>query len=74
MSRIDGLSEAEYGQLIPEGTILLGYRGSIAHGMYLPSDHPNSIDDKDLLGVCVAPLDYYLGLQRFEQREGTLRE
>jgi len=39
--------------------ILSGYRGSIAHGMYTPKSDPNSIDDKDIMGVCVPPLDYY---------------
>lgn len=42
--------------------ILLGYRGSIAHKMYVPSKDPNSIDDKDAMGVCVPPLDYYIGM------------
>jgi predicted nucleotidyltransferase len=74
MNRIEGLSEAEYQQLIPEETILLGYRGSIAHGMYLPSNRPDSIDDKDLLGVCIASLDCYFGLRQFEQKEAKLRE
>ena len=74
MSRIDGLTETEYQEVVPAGTILLGYRGSIAHGTYLPSDNPNSIDDKDLLGVCIAELDCYFGLRKFEQREAKLRE
>lgn len=28
-----------------EWCILLGYRGSVAHGMYVPNSDPNSIDD-----------------------------
>lgn len=47
---------------LAEWNILLAYRGSISHGMYIPSDDPNSIDDKDLMGVCVPPLNYYFGL------------
>lgn len=69
-----GLSQQEYNDLIPQGTILLGYRGSIAHGTYLPSDDPNSIDDKDVMGVCIPTIDHFLGLKQFEQRERMIRE
>lgn len=53
-----------------EHSILLGYRGSISHGTY----RPNDTDDKDLMGICIAPLEYYLGLKRFEQFEKQLGE
>jgi len=46
-------------------TILLGYRGSIVHGTYIPG----KIDDKDVLGVCIPPKAYYFGLKKFEQYE-----
>lgn len=59
----------EFQKLLPEGVILLGYRGSIAHNMYIPQTDPNSIDDKDIMGVCIPPLDYYFGLKHFEQQE-----
>ena len=45
--------------------ILLMYRGSIAHGMYVPKEIPNSIDDKDIMAVCVPPIDYYFGLKKY---------
>lgn len=45
--------------------ILLMYRGSIAHGMYIPKNDPNSIDDKDIMAVCVPPIDYYFGLKQY---------
>lgn len=45
--------------------ILLGYRGSVAHGMYIPSDDPNSVDDIDLMGVAVPGESYYLGLDSY---------
>jgi predicted nucleotidyltransferase len=45
--------------------ILLAYRGSIAHNMYVPDTDPDSIDDKDLIGICVPPLECYFGLQEF---------
>jgi predicted nucleotidyltransferase len=48
-----------------EWSILLAYRGSIAHGMYEPNDMPTSTDDKDLIGVCVPPLDHYVGFREF---------
>jgi hypothetical protein len=51
-----------------EWCILHGYRGSIAHGMFEPSTEPNSIDDKDTMGVCVPPLDYYYGLREYGSR------
>ena len=48
--------------------ILHCYRGSIAHGTYEPNSDPNSIDDKDTIGVCVPPLDHYYGLKQFGSR------
>lgn len=53
---------------LSDWSILLAYRGSIAHNMWLPSTDPNSIDDKDVMGVCVPPLDYYFGLKQFGSR------
>ena len=54
--------------------IFLGYRGSIAHGTYAPSSDPNSIDDKDLMGVFVAPVEHYLGFGRRETYEKWMGE
>lgn len=45
--------------------ILSGYRGSIAHGMYVPPKNPTSIDDKDVMYITVPPLDYYFGLKEY---------
>jgi len=47
-------------------TILLGYRGSISHGMYIAPEEEMGTDDKDIMGVIVPPKDYYLGLKYFE--------
>lgn len=52
-----------------DALILCGRRGSEAHGTYVPSTDPTSIDDRDLIGICVLPLSYYLGLQRWEHAE-----
>jgi len=49
-------------ELFPDNLILCGYRGSVAHNMYVPNTDPNSIDDIDLMGVYMAPLEYYVGL------------
>ena len=54
--------EEQYSDFLLKWSILVGYRGSIAHGMYRPNTNPNSIDDIDLMGVVIPPRDYYLGL------------
>jgi len=69
-----GLSTEEKDMIVPQGTVLLGYRGSIAHGMYIPSSDPDSIDDKDIMGVCIPPLNNYLGFAHFEQKEKQYKE
>ena len=51
-----------------EWAILSAYRGSVAHGMYVPADDPNGIDDQDVMTVCVPPLAYYFGLREFGSR------
>ena len=56
---------------IKDWCILLGYRGSISHGTYRPNSDPNSIDDKDVMGICIPPFDYYYGLKTFGSR-GTV--
>lgn len=54
--------------LYDTSTILLGYRGSIAHNMYVPKNDPNHIDDVDIMGVVVGPIEAYLGLQEWGSR------
>jgi hypothetical protein len=49
-------------EVLVDNLILLGYRGSIAHNMYIPNTDPNSIDDIDLMGVFLAPENFYIGL------------
>lgn len=53
---------------VPPDAILVGYRGSIAHGMYVPSDDPKSVDDVDLMGIVVPGAEFYLGLQKWGSR------
>lgn len=58
-------------QAISDWCILLGYRGSISHGTYKSPKDPNSIDDKDVMGICIPPQDYYYGLKTFGSK-GTV--
>lgn len=46
---------------LPNDTFFLGYRGSQAHGTYVPKTDPNSIDDIDLMGVYIGPIEHYFG-------------
>lgn len=50
-------------EIIKNRIILEGYRGSITHGTYVPSEDPNSVDDIDTIGIFVAPISYYCGLE-----------
>ena len=74
MFKVKGLSEEKVAELFPHTPVLVGYRGSIAHGMYLPNSDPNSIDDKDLMGVSLGPADIYIGLRTWEQKETMFEE
>lgn len=51
-------------ELFPTNLVMCGYRGSYAQNTYIPNTNPNSIDDVDLMGVYLAPIEYYLGLGR----------
>ncbi len=46
--------------------IVLGLMGSHSHGTYLPPEEPNAVDDIDFMGVVVPPIEYHLGLPRWE--------
>ena len=74
MKNLPDLSFEETNNIVPPKTILLGYMGSTAHGTFIPSNDPNSIDDIDLMGVCIASENVYFGLQRFEQKEVKYKE
>ena len=58
------LSFEKHKNLFPDNTILAGYRGSVAHNMYIPNTDPNSIDDIDLMGVFLAPVEHYIGITK----------
>lgn len=46
-------------------TILLAQMGSHSHGTYIPPK-AGGIDDIDIMGVCVPPKSYYIGLDNWE--------
>jgi uncharacterized protein len=51
-----------------DSLILLGRRGSEAHGLYIPGGH-GGVDDRDLMGIVIPPKNYYLGMHRWEVAE-----
>jgi len=63
------MTPEEKKELFPENTILLGYRGSVAHNMYIPNTDSDSIDDIDLMSVFMAPPDYYnyIGIKKYKE-------
>jgi len=68
------LTGAQEAKAIPASTFLLGYVGSIAHGVYTPTYGPDEHDDKDLLGIYVAPRPYYIGLGRGKYAQSLFME
>lgn len=54
--------------MVPAETFMLAYRGSIAHGMYVPKDDPNHIDDIDLMGFVFGSIENYFGLREWGSR------
>lgn len=64
-----GLSPDQKSELLPSGTILVGYRGSIAHGMH--TGGRDGIDDRDIMGVCINPLKDYFGLGQTLGKRGV---
>jgi len=43
--------------------VMLVKRGSEAHGTYCPPEEANGIDDRDIMGLVIPPIDYYVGLK-----------
>lgn len=71
---LPGLSLEQTHQLLPENLILLVYRGSIAHDMYVLQSNPDSIDDKDIMGAFIGPDEFYLGFNCEEHKEKFIGE
>ncbi len=72
--KLKGLSFEETNNFMPDGLQLLGYRGSIAHGTYILNFDSDNIDDKDIMGIFVAPKEHYLGFDGKDVYEKKLRE
>lgn len=51
-----------------DGLVLLAYRGSHSHGLYVPPEDEMGTDDVDLMGVVVPPLENYFGLDEWGSR------
>jgi hypothetical protein len=51
---------------LADSLVMLCYVGSTSHNTYVPKDDPDSIDDVDIMGVAIPPLDYTLGLKTWE--------
>ena len=67
--KIKGMTPEQQNITIPSDTILLGYMGSISHGTMLnPVTEPTASDNKDIMGICIAPVENYFGLGNFEQK------
>lgn len=53
---------------VPTGSVLVANRGSVAHGMYVPKNDPSHIDDIDVVGIVIAPIEHYIGLTEWGSR------
>lgn len=56
-----GLSDEEHARIVPHRPVFVAYRGSVAHGMYVPPVEPTGIDDIDIIGVYIPDLEHYFG-------------
>jgi predicted nucleotidyltransferase len=64
--RITTAFEAQNGFPLEPNLVVLALMGSHSHGTYLPPEDPNAVDDIDLMGFVVPPIEYHLGLPRWE--------
>lgn len=59
-----GLSGFEISQLVPREPVLVCYRGSHAHGTFIPTTDPDGIDDIDIISCYIErDLSSYFGLK-----------
>lgn len=64
--RIVAAFEAENGFPIEPHLLVLGLMGSHSHGTYIPPNEPDAVDDIDLMGFLVPPVEHHLGLPRWQ--------
>lgn len=55
--------------ILEDHLFLAAKRGSESHNTYVPSTDPNSVDDRDIMAICIPPESYYLGLEIWEHSE-----
>src|SRR5215216_1483213 len=46
--------------------IVAAYVGSHSHGTYIPKEHESSIDDVDILGGVLPPVEHIVGLDEWQ--------
>jgi predicted nucleotidyltransferase len=67
------MEQTEWYKEFGDRSILIGYRGSQSHGTYRPPVEECSVDDVDVCGITIGPIEYYLGFggqQTYERMEG----
>ncbi|HEV8600714.1 MAG TPA: nucleotidyltransferase domain-containing protein [Gemmatimonadales bacterium] len=64
--RIASAFQRENGFPLEPHLLVLGLMGSHSHGTDLESQEPHGVDDVDLMGFVVPPLEHHLGLPRWE--------
>ena len=64
--RIAAALERDNGFPLEPHLVVLALMGSHSHGTYLPPEEPNAVDDVDLMGFVVPPLEYHIGLPRWQ--------
>lgn len=65
-ARISNAFQTENGFPLEPHLVVLALMGSHSHGTYMPPEDPNAVDDVDLMGFVVPPIEYHLGLPRWE--------
>jgi len=59
---------------LDDWSIMRCWRGSIAHGLYLPPEDDFGTDDWDIYSVCVPPQDYFMGLKTYASKGRGTRD
>jgi predicted nucleotidyltransferase len=50
---------------LQQALVLSVRRGSESHGTYVPPTDPDAIDDRDIMGICIPPIDYYFAFKEW---------
>jgi predicted nucleotidyltransferase len=71
---LPGLTDEQVQRMFPFGLVMLASVGSQSHGTFIAKNDPDSIDDIDLMGVYVSPIEGYFGFGRQETIERKFGE